>query len=151
MTVLSPYNDDYSSCDQTYAELRVYSGDLLPAEVSSRLGLEPTTVNERGKQRVSLTTGRTRTLPLNAWFVSSEGLVVSKDLRRHLDWVLDRIEPAADAICALQTVPGVRIEISCSWWSATGNGGPTLSPPQMRRMAELGLECAFEVMFFPDE
>lgn len=107
--------------------------------------------NLRGQERVSLTTGRSRSLPLNAWFLSSETHVVSKDLRRHLDWVLDQIEPAASSLRALGNAPGVRIEIYCSWWSATGNGGPTLSPPQFRRLADLGLECVFEVMSFPDE
>ena len=147
----TPYNDDYEACDRTHAELRIYSGEASPREVSLLLGIEPTSMNEKGKTRVSLTTGRERVLPLNLWLLSSESQIDSKDLRRHLDWLLDQIEPAAGALRELEQVPGATMNVHCSWWSAHGHGGPTLWPQQMRRVAALNLELAFEIMFFGDE
>lgn len=142
------YDDDFPTCERTYAELRIYPGDLSPVWVTETLGIEPTRTNERGKKRVSFTTQRTRTIPLNAWFLSSEGELSSKDVRRHLDWLLDRIEPAITALTVVRNLPGARMWIHCSWWSASGHGGPTLSPEQMRRMAAVDLDCGFEIMFF---
>ncbi len=147
----TPYNDDYETCDKTHAELRIYSGELSPREVSLRLGIEPTVMNEKGKTRISITTGRERVLPLNLWLLSSEGHLHSKDLRRHLDWLLDQIEPAAAALRELEQLPDATMNVHCSWWSAHGHGGPTLWPQQMRRVAALNLELAFEIMFLGDD
>jgi hypothetical protein len=145
---LDEYDDAYATCEETRAVLRINPGDISPREITEALGIEPTEINERGKVRVSLTTGRTREVRRNAWFLSSEGHLDSKDLRRHLDWLVDRIEPAAAALTRLRKERGVRADIWCVWWSAAGSGGPTLSPKQMRRIAPLDLDCAFEIMFF---
>ena len=41
--------------------------------------------------------------------------------------------------------------VQCIWWSATGQGGPTLWPEQMRLLAALNPECSFDVSLFGDE
>jgi hypothetical protein len=87
----------------------------------------------------------------NGWFLSSEDKVASKDVRRHLDWLLDLIWPARLPLADLQQTSGVKIDVNCVWWSASGHGGPTLWPEQMGRLAELGLECGFDVYFFGEE
>jgi hypothetical protein len=46
---------------------------------------------------------------------------------------------------------GTGMTVQRIWWSATGQGGPTLWPEQMRLLAELNLECSFDVSFFGDE
>jgi hypothetical protein len=43
------------------------------------------------------------------------------------------------------------MQISCAWWSANGDGGPVLWPSQMAKMAELGVECGFELAFYGDD
>jgi hypothetical protein len=93
-----------------------------------------------GRQRVA-----------KGWFLSSENVVASRDLRRHLDWLLDKIELTAGKLGELQNKAGLTMGINCVWWSATGSGGPTLWPEQMVRMANLELECSFEVCFFGEE
>ena len=37
------------------------------------------------------------------------------------------------------------MDIFCYWLSASGQGGPTLSPDLMRRLAEAELEIGFDV------
>jgi hypothetical protein len=95
--------------------------------------------------------GRVRVAPLNGWFLSSEMSVDSRDIRSHIDWLLERLDPARDAILALQGEPGVRMAVSCVWWSKAGSGGPVIWPEQMRRLAALNLECGFEVAFVGEE
>lgn len=146
----TPYDDSYETCERTHAELRIYSGELSPRVVTERLGVEPTVLNEKGKVRVS-STGRERAIPTNLWLLSSEGHVESRDLRRHLDWILEHVSGAADAIRELGNVPGVTLALHCSWWSAHAHGGPALWPEQMRRIADLGVELNFEIMFFGDD
>ena len=46
---------------------------------------------------------------------------------------------------------GGKIDIACSWYSVSGHGGPTISPKQSMRLANLGIDLWFDVYFFPDD
>lgn len=143
----TPINDEYPTCERTFVTLRIYPGATDPAEVSRRLGIDPTSVRIKdGEAKNSL--GRTRVHPVNAWFLSSENVVHSKDVRRHLDWILDLVEPTAERLLELQRESDVRMTVNCTWWSAGGQGGPTLWPEQMARLARLNLECTFDISFY---
>jgi hypothetical protein len=147
---LTPIDDAYPSCERTCARLLVYPGSIDPRDLTGRLGLVPTSVTIKGTETTN-SLGRVRVAPLNGWFFSSETFVDSRDVRRHIDWLVERMDPARDAILALQGEPGVRMAVSCVWWSKAGSGGPVIWPEQMRRLAALNLECGFEVAFFGDE
>lgn len=146
----TPVDDKYPTCERTCAELLIYPGAISPDEVSNRLRLPPTSQQLKGEQRTN-SIGRTRTIRVNGWFLSSERAVQSMDLRRHLDWLLDQLEPAAEAIRGLQDESGMRMGVNCIWWSKAGQGGPTLWPEQMGRLAALNLECTFDISFFGDD
>lgn len=81
--------------------------------------------------------------PLNGWFLTSEDHVDSLDSGRHINWLLDRIEPAATALRELQE-KGCEMDISCYWLSRSGHGGPTISVDQMRRLTDLNIELWFD-------
>jgi hypothetical protein len=134
------YSDDYETCKETYATLCVYPGALDPDEVSQRLRISPSTVQREGEPRGS------SIVKLNGWFLCSREHVASRDARRHIDWVLDRVEPAAADLEELRE-SGARVDLSCYWLSSSGHGGPTVSPPQSRRLAALRLDCWFDVYF----
>jgi len=146
----TPYDDSYGTCERTDAKLRIYSGAMVPEEVTNRLKIKPTWTQTVGETfRNSLE--RERIASINGWFLSSEGMVSSLDLRRHLDWLLERLIPAKQELLELQKLSGVSMDISCIWWSAYGHGGPILWPEQMSRMSELNLECGFDLYFYGDE
>jgi hypothetical protein len=88
---------------------------------------------------------------LNVWSLSSEGKVSSKDLRDHLDWLLNVLEGGRDGLARLQEMPDVRMNVLCVWWASEGGGGPVLWPDQMRRLAALNLECAFDFQYYGDD
>ena len=117
--------------------------------MTAKLGLEPQETMTKGLPH-ELPSGRLREATVSGWFLSSEGQVASKDLRDHLDWLLDRLRPAAAGLSVLQA-DEVRMEIWCRWDSASGHGGPTLEPEQMRLMAELNLQCGFDIYLADDE
>lgn len=147
---LTPYDDGFASCVETRCVLRIYPGDLEPQEVSTQLGIEPTLVNVAGRVRVN-SLGLERTIPKNGWFLSSEADVDSLDLRRHLDWLIHRLEPVGESLKRLQQLPSLRMNVTCAWYSRSGHGGPTLWPEQMAALAALGLECSFDAYFLEDE
>lgn len=146
----TPYDDTYESCERTYAELRIYTGAMEPHLVTNRLGIAPTSTQVKGESKAN-SLGRVREVNLNGWFLSSDGKSSSMDVRRHLDWLLDKIEPVGQRILDLQEVAGVTMVVNCVWWSASGQGGPTLWPEQMQQLAGLNLECGFEIAFFGGE
>jgi hypothetical protein len=134
------YDDAYETCERTYVTLRIY--DVVAERVTALLGLEPTRTQTKGakkypKKADSILFRR------HGWFLSSDRLA-SRDSRRHLDWLLDQVEPTHDQLQSLR-VSGTQMDISCYWLSAYGHGGPTISPAQAGRVARLGLELWFDV------
>ena len=135
------YIDDYPSCEQTYATLRIYlPNGTDPDQVARALDVEPSHTQRRGERR-----GET-TFRVNAWFLTSEGQVESRDVGRHMDWVLDQIASALPKLAELRE-KGADADISCYWLSRAGHGGPTISPPLASRLAEANLACWFDVYF----
>ena len=147
---MTPINDDYPTCERTLATLRIYGDDLDPQSITRRLGLQPSDSQRRGEIKAGIR-GRQRTVKVGGWFLSSEDHVQSKDLRRHLDWLLDRLLPAKEEILELQEEDAIKMGVNCIWWSESGQGGPTLWPEQMQCLAGLNLECGFDVAFFGED
>ena len=146
---LTPPNRHYETCDYTYAELRIYPDSQSADEITGILGISPTQSQDKGSLLVK--NERTRKIPRTGWFLSSEGRVDSRDVRDHLNWLIDTLVPVADELRLLQAQDGMKMTISCTWWSATGHGGPVLWPEQMKALAELNLECSFDVYFSDSE
>src|SRR5262245_898960 len=134
-TPAEPYNDEYPTCGRTFATLRVYHTDLDPDWVTQLLGMEPTRTQRKGQPFMK---GVLRT---GAWFVRTEGVLASKDVCRHIDWLLDRLAGKTEAL----REAGCRIDIFCYWLSAQGHGGPTLYPATLKQLGELGIEVGFDV------
>lgn len=137
------YNDDYPTCLKTYATLRIYHDALIPDSVSQRLGIEPTESQVKGQ--ILDSTGRLRAR-IGGWFLSTLDTIESKDSRAHIDGLLDRLEGKGEVL-QLMRAEGYSIDISCYWLSASGHGGPLLSPGTMARAVRLGLDIWFDVYF----
>ena len=116
------YDDEYPTCRATSVTLRIYHDTIDPAFVSERLGLDPSDTIRRGDRRPS-----GLVIPRQGWFLPTKSRMPSKNCRRHLDWLLEQVAPAADALCQLAS-EGFQVDISCFWDSESGHGGPTLSP-----------------------
>ncbi len=146
---LTPVDPSYATCERTCAVLRIYSGQLHPAEVTARLDLQPSSTVATGEASPPNSLGHVRVGKLNGWFLSSEENVTSMDLRDHLDWLLTRLISHAQALHDLQDESGVTMSVNCPWWSR-GMGGPTLWPEQMQQLTELNLEISFDFAYYGD-
>ena len=135
------YNDSYESCHETFVTLRIYSDDLSPEEISKSLKTEPSESVTKGDV-YGIKTKKIR--KHNGWFLTSEGSIESKDCRRHFDFLADKIISFKPYLKELQN-KGCKIDISCFWSSEQGQGGPTLSPIQLKKLAELELEIWFDI------
>lgn len=148
-TMVTPVAKDYMTCSECYAELLIYPNSIHPDEITSLLGISATQINVVGTE-VMNSKGRTREIKVSGWFLSSKNDVNSKDLRDHIDWILIRLSTARAGLHEVQNMCGVKITLKCTWRSKYGHSGPVLWPQQMAVMAELGLECSFDI-YFDDE
>lgn len=152
----TPINDNDPGCEKTNVTLCIYNID--PDLVTERLGIKPTTDQKVGVERI-MPSGRKRIGHMNSWLLSSKSWfkaianpVSSKDIRTHLDWLLNLIEPSASQLLELQQMPDVKMVIRCSWWSTEKNGGSfALWPEQMEKMAKMNLECDLDISYYGDD
>lgn len=135
------YDDNYESCYETFVTLRIYSDTIIPEEITNILQVQPSESVTKGEV-YGINSKKVR--KINGWFLTSESFVDSKDCRRHFDFLADKILPIKNELKALQN-KDCEIDISCFWSSENGQGGPTLSPKQLKKLVELELEIWFDV------
>lgn len=141
---MTQYDNDFPTCLETYATLRVFSASVSATQITEYLALTPSRSFEKGDAY-----GAGRLRANSAWMLSSQFAVTSKDTRRHIDWLLVQLAGKADAIDDLRD-RGCELDICCIWVSV-GQGGPVISPPQMTALVELGLDVWWDVYFDTSE
>lgn len=137
------YDDKYNACLDTYVTIRIFHDSKHPDEVTSILGITPTHIQVEGEW-----ISNTRKVISNGWFLSTNKMTDSKDSRRHIDELIDRILPQKSKIQKFQE-EGAKIDICCYWLSRACNGGPTLSKAQLLKLAELELDFWYD--FYCDD
>ncbi|MBA1186120.1 DUF4279 domain-containing protein [Stutzerimonas nitrititolerans] len=143
---LTPVDPNYPSCSECFSEFVLYTDDIDPHIVKVAMPVAESEVLVKGG-KIKNSIGRERVIKNSIYFLSSDSRVASKDLRDHLDWVIERIFPFRERLLDFQR-SGMRMGINCVWWSK-GMGGPTLWPEQMEKFSAMNLECSFS--FYMDE
>lgn len=145
---MTAYDDEYSTCAETYATLLIYHDALDPDLLSERLGLMPTRSQKKGD--ILHPHGiRPVPAPIGGWFLSTREILKSKDCRRHIDYLLEKLAGKEDVFRSLRA-DGYRTIMSCYWLSAHGHGGPMVAAQSLSRMGELGLDLEFAVQYWPN-
>ena len=142
--------DSWETCERAVAALRIYGDHLDPSAVTTTLRIHPSSTQEKGEVFIN-SLGRERTARVGLWVLSSEGHVDSLDLRRHLDWLIERLLASASDLYLIREQSDVEMYVHCIWWSRYGDGGPVLDPSHMRALGELELACHFEVAFYGED
>ncbi len=135
------YDDSYPTCVETYSTLRVFSDDLAGSEITRILQIQPTKVFQKGE----LHTHGQLQRKSNGWFYSTKSLSSSRDTRRHIDLILDRLDGKLDAVNALNQ-ERCKVDI-VSYWVSTGQGGPFLTSEQMLKLGTLGISVWWDIYF----
>jgi len=145
------YNDGYSTCKKCYVVLRIYSASISPQRITDALGVKPTQWAEKGRLNEFTNPKRAVISRQNNWFLSSERVVASRDLRRHLDYIISTLADSKGGMQWLQSLPDTSMTLTCYWWSEHNEGGPVIWPSQMKALVDLDLELGFEYTFFDDD
>lgn len=135
--------EENPNCEYTHASFRLVGDSLVPQDIERRTGLTGDFGAERDQLRRSRA-GRGIRQPTGVWYVSSEKRVCSTSLERHLLHLLEVVEPVKDELLAVIEEHGLSADFYCYWVSASGQGGPEVSPDTLRRISELRGTLGFE-------
>lgn len=147
MRTATPYDDEYPTCVKTFVWLRVMSETLDPSSATAALGVQPTRTQFKGT--VGIDAALKRPAKYSGWFLDSSGHVVSRDTRRHFDWLLGQLRGKEAALAELRS-QGHLVDICCRW-DSVGHGGPTLDPEHLKQLGALGVEMWFDVYFASED
>jgi Domain of unknown function (DUF4279) len=123
------------------------SDDLDLEEVTCLVKAAPTETQKKGDLQSATKQSHYKE---TGWWISSEGIVSSKDSRDHIDFILSKVTDADDGFRVLHS-RGYLVDLCIRWDSQFGHGGPTLSPHQMSRLALLNIEVWFDIYFHGDD
>lgn len=138
---MTPYDDDFPTCRKTFSTLRIFSDTLQPEFISTTLGITPTDKFVKGDLHGNGRFSR----KFNGWLLSSEHAIDSKDSRKHVNWLVSVVANRETELKTLREM-GAEIDISCLWISS-GQGGPIMSPLQMKELCRLELEIWWDIYF----
>jgi hypothetical protein len=141
MRIQTPYDENYGTCAYTHAWLRIMHETVDPDEVTVILGITPSRVQRRGDPNQGKPG---QLLSKGGWILSTEDVLGSKDARHHLNWILERVSGKNAEFAQLHS-RGYLVDLCVRWDSVNGHGGPTISPPQMKALADLEIELWFDV------
>lgn len=139
-----------SKVERVCVELRIYSGELDPAEVTMRLGL-PASKSVRRGDSITNSLGRTRVHAKNGWFLASENVVASSRPEEHLAWLVGVLSPASHALAALLACPGVSAMIVCTIWTCTSGASVPIASATVRALGALGVDVHVTFSSYEDE
>lgn len=140
------YDDSYPTCSRAHATLCIYLPDNSnPDDLTKKFGISPSRTQIKGEVRH----GQERNWP-TAWFLGSKENVASKEIRRHIDWLLEQLKDKSEVINDLRN-DGAEIHLSCFWGSAVGHGGPMLDAEILKKIASLNIGIAFDIYFEGDD
>jgi hypothetical protein len=134
--------------DDTNAAFLVYTGSDDPATVTAASGVVPQLTKRKGDP------GSVPSQPVRygMWEVSSEGIADGLDVDAHVRWMLDTVEPGAEAINAL-------LREHPDWWSIVSMyaymerpaAAFGLEAETVARLAALGAQLRVGVIFMTRE
>lgn len=123
--------------------LRVASWSLSGKQLTDRLGLSPTSVDERG---TPIGRSGTATREATIWIID-DGLPDNDSISAHLTAPLDLIEPRLSLISQLPSPS--ECDIVIGFGSDSGQGSDSLTPEVLGRLAATGLNLVIHL--YPGE
>lgn len=138
--------EDNPNAARVRATVRLQGDELDPAHVTDALLIEPSFAAAKGELRPPGRSSKAPSVrqPTGVWLFTTADLA-STSLERHLLAALDRIEPRAVELKELIDANHLAFDIVCYWVSATGQGGPGITPKTLGRVAAVGAILAFEL------
>jgi hypothetical protein len=128
------------------ATLRIVGDDLIPAEVSSMLGCDPTVAQRKGEVLIGKKTGIERIARTGVWRLQSADQE-PEDLNGQIEEILNRATGDIGTWRALTL--RFRVDLFCGLFLGGENEGLAISPSVLFALGQRGIELALDV-YGPD-
>lgn len=135
------FDDEYPTCKETYATLRVFSQTLMAADITDVLGLLPSESFSKGEAYGNQQLVRRET----GWLLTSRESVNSRDTKRHVAWVVEKLMFKGESMQALKKLEA-EVDVSC-YYLSIGQGGPSISAELMLELGKLEIDVWWDVYF----
>jgi len=123
----------------TYATLRILGDSLLPSQITSILGIEPTESHMSGDRR-----GKSGIWNSGYWELSSKESVASGDLSDHIDWLISQLIPKIDEINQIKAI-SERMDIFCFLGCDIGNCAISLPYHLIKALSTVELDLDIDI------
>lgn len=131
--------------DESYTTLGIFSHTLTPDQLNSMLGMKcdrgyvvgdvrkPTIIREKE----------------NGWIIRSR-LPRNAPLEKHVNDMLERVEPIKKIVRQLADQPDVEVQFRCVVETSSGNPGMFLSRRQVADICEMGASLDIDTYVLPE-
>jgi len=126
----------------TRASFGVYAETFDPEEITMRLGLQPSLVRMKGDIISTRYDPQQRRRKTSAWVLTCP-LNPDAPMPEHLAWLLDQLEARRGVIREL--AQKFKVLVVCGFSSENGQGGFTLEPTMLARLASLGIPLSLDL------
>ena len=120
---------------RTQAYFAIRGDGLIPQRITSELGIKPSSASKKGDTR-STSRGVFTSL-WGGWALWSKGHVRDRDVRRHLEYLLRRLEPVAHVIEKYKSDPSLDVFVRISFEPQNLEGGISVSADLLGRICRL--------------
>lgn len=128
--------------------LRISGDTLDPCSIEPLLGLLPQTFGIKGKAREGKNGKIYSAYSTNVW-IHSLDLDASIGFDEQINHLFHQLGDKAEALRKLCNTEGIEGELFCGFGSENGQGGDSLSPANIKRIADAGLFLTLD-LYPPD-
>lgn len=129
--------------DESSLSLRIFGEDLIPEEISTLLGHQPTKSRIKGEKWVSKS-GREVTERRGSWFLSAPD-VEPGDLDFQINWILSRLTNDLETWRVI--ISKFKADLFSGLFLEAQNRGLTISPEALKMVGDRGIKLGFDIYF----
>jgi len=130
-----------STSTRSFATLRIFGDDLIPEDITARIGAAPTIGYRKGDIK-HLNSGKELVRKTGTWQLESSDRA-PEDLNAQAAEILARVTPDLSVWRAL--CGEYQIDLFCGWFMVKTNQGFGLSAATLLALGERGIEIEFDV------
>jgi hypothetical protein len=123
-----------------YASLYIRGRELEPEKITGILGVCPTRGYKRGDKR-----GKQNVWPHGIWMLESSGELESNDPIKHIEWLVEKLEPARLKLIDILKDETIEAEMSCFWIMPTSHEILIISPILLNQVGSFNIKFEFSV------
>jgi hypothetical protein len=120
---------------ETHVMFRLTADSIVPDEVTQDIGMTPSRAFAKGEHYEIRGTRGQR--PIGHWSLNSGGAIESTSTQKHANYILEQLEPRAEAIEKYLTDPDVHVSVVFWWETSDGHGGFYLRSDTLERLCRL--------------